>query len=98
MYKVKNVFDQVARHVFICTAFFNTLSLENGWPLTHLQRVQTDESPMEVGEGCIMDVLRSQSTAAGVFQQCEQQDGDRHCHVTTHLLARSTFAEKTSSR
>jgi len=35
----------------------------------------------------MVDILRSQSTGAGVSEQCEEQYGDRHYRATTqHLL------------
>jgi hypothetical protein len=46
--------------------------------LKHLQRVKTDENPMEQSQGCMLDILRSQSVVNGVFQWC----GEVHCHAT----------------
>jgi hypothetical protein len=45
------------------------------------------ENLMEQSQGCMVDVLRSQSIAVGILQQCGQQYRDWHCSATKqHFL------------
>jgi hypothetical protein len=51
--------------------------------------VQTDEKLRDQGQGCMVDILQSQCTsiAAALFWHYWQQNRNRQCHTTTHLLS-----------